>query len=103
MDLLGLREYLDRQKAWSEPTFGTGLRTGGLTKHIEKELAEIRKAPTDVLEWIDVIILALDGAWRCSASTQDVVDALAKKQDVNLARKWPPPGPEDVPNEHIRT
>jgi hypothetical protein len=40
---MNLIEYLNRQIPWSERTFGHSVRTVGITKHIEKELAEIEK------------------------------------------------------------
>lgn len=56
--------HLAGQRRWSEATFGPGPRTLGITAHIRKELQEIEDDPTDLTEWIDVAILALDGAWR---------------------------------------
>lgn len=81
-------EHLRRQAAWSEQTFGPGPRTAGVCDHIRKELAEIEADPTDVREWIDVVILALDGAWRCGATPEEIVAALAAKQARNEARVW---------------
>jgi len=41
-----------------------GTRTKGVIDHLRKELDEVEKEPTDLLEWIDLVLLALDGAWR---------------------------------------
>lgn len=81
--------HLHRQRAWSAWTFGPGMNTHGIIDHIEKELVEIEEAPTDVTEWIDVIILALDGAMRAGHSPEDVIGALVAKQTKNESRKWP--------------
>lgn len=81
--------HLQRQREWSEATFGPGARVGGVLAHIRKELTEIEDDPTDVTEWIDVVILALDGAWRSGASPQQIIDALKAKQARNEARTWP--------------
>lgn len=96
--------YLVRQKGWSETTFGAGPRTEGICKHITKELDEIRQKPGDLVEWIDVMILALDGYWRAGGDPFDVVDLLEKKQAENFARQWPARGtvPEGEPVEHVR-
>ena len=59
-----LLEYLDRQRRFSERAFGPGPRPAGVIDHIRKELIEIEAAPDDLKEWIDVVTLALDGAWR---------------------------------------
>jgi hypothetical protein len=86
MDLL---EYLRRQKAWSLETFGPGNRTAGILDHLRKELIEIAKSSRDVYEWIDVVILAFDGAWREGFSLTEIVAALQAKQATNKARDWP--------------
>src|SRR5690606_21013427 len=81
--------HLDRQRAFSERTFGHGVRTQGVLDHIRKELAEIEAAPHDLTEWIDVVLLAFDGAWRAGYTPQQIADALATKQAKNEARDWP--------------
>ena len=81
--------HLQRQREWSERTFGPGPRAAGVVDHIRKELREIEAKPTDLSEWIDVVILALDGAWRSGATPQQIIDALVAKQAKNEARDWP--------------
>jgi len=81
--------HLGRQRAFSEHTFGPGMRTKGLIAHIRKELDEIERAPFDLEEWIDVVILAFDGAWRAGHSPVDIVAVLALKQSKNERRRWP--------------
>ena len=83
-------------------TFGEGQRTVGITKHIRKELDEILENPTDLMEWIDVIILALDGAWRAGYTPRQIVEALDQKQQINFAREWPPNSDPNEPTEHKR-
>ncbi len=97
-----IREYNERQRQWSRKTFGEGKRTLGIIAHIRKELAEIEAKPDDLEEWIDVAILALDGYWRHGGEPADLMAHLQAKQDKNFARKWPAPGPEDEPTEHVR-
>lgn len=80
--------HLRRQREWSARTFGPDLRMGVLD-HIRKELVEIEAAPTDLSEWIDVVILALDGAWRAGHSPEAIVAALVAKQAKNEGRTWP--------------
>lgn len=83
------RAHLARQRAWSERTFGPGDRTQGTINHIRKELREIEAEPGDLTEWIDVVLLALDGAWRSGANTDEIIEALAAKQAKNESRTWP--------------
>jgi hypothetical protein len=86
---------------WSGRTFGHGVRTAGLTIHIEKEVAEIRQKPHDLTEWIDVMILALDGYWRAGGDPADIMAQLQAKQDVNFLRQWPASS-DDQSSEHVR-
>lgn len=84
-----LRAHLARQIEWSRRTFGPGPRAAGVVDHIRKELREIEAAPDDLEEWIDVVILALDGAWRAGHSPDEVVAQLVAKQAKNERRQWP--------------
>lgn len=97
-----LAKYLERQKEWSIKTFGNGKRTLGIIRHIEKELKEVEEKPNDLTEWIDVIILALDGYWRHGGGTEIIMNILQAKQDNNFTRTYPFPKSEDEPSEHIR-
>lgn len=81
--------HLARQREWSERTFGPGTRLLGVLDHIRKELEEVEADPTDVEEWVDVIILAFDGAWRAGWEPQQIIDAIKAKQAKNEARTWP--------------
>lgn len=82
-------KHLQRQRDWSSKTFGPDPRVNGVVSHIRKELDEILADPTDISEWIDVAILALDGAWRAGYSPEQIIEALVAKQTKNESRKWP--------------
>lgn len=97
----GLREVLSNQKDWSRRTFGSGRRTIGITKHIEKECAEVRENPDDLSEWVDIMILAMDGYWRAGGSPEMLLHAIIAKQSINRERKYPWTN-EDEPSEHVR-
>jgi hypothetical protein len=99
------QSHLERQAAWSDATFGPGPRTAGLLDHIASELDEIRADPLDLGEWVDVVILGLDGAWRAGHSPAEIIAAVRAKQARNEARTWPDWRTTD-PNraiEHVRT
>ena len=83
-----LFEYIQRHREWPDRTFGPGPRPLGVIDHIRKELIEIEQSPTDVTEWVDVIILAIDGATRAGHSAQVVANALSDKQKKNKKRTW---------------
>lgn len=99
---MNLFNFLNRQKRWSRNTFGDAQRTEGILRHIEKEVAEIRQKPDDLNEWADVVILALDGAWRRGFTPHDICRALERKQSENMARQWDVPTSEDEPCEHVK-
>ena len=84
-----LATHLQRQRDWSARTFGPGSRVKGVVDHIRKELREIESDPADLTEWIDVVILALDGAWRSGATPEQIIAALVAKQTKNEGRQWP--------------
>jgi len=84
--------HLRRQAAFSERTFGPGQRTEGVCDHIRKELVEVQAdadagRPT-LPEWVDVIILALDAAWRTGATPEEIAAAIIAKQTKNEGRRW---------------
>jgi hypothetical protein len=81
--------HLHRQRRFSRRVFGPGQRTLGILDHLRKELREIETTPRDLVEWIDVMILALDGAWRAGYAPEAIAAALAAKQAENERRVWP--------------
>lgn len=99
-----LLDIIISQRNFSRKTFGPGYRTRGIVAHIRKELNEILEAPDDLEEWIDIIILGLDGAWRTGATPADILVTLQRKQEKNERRKWPDWRTigQDKPIEHIK-
>lgn len=92
-----LVQHLIRQIAFSKKAFGPGRRTGGILEHIKKELVEVAAEPHDISEWIDIVNLALDGAWRHMSHdglsdeevAKEVVSVLRMKLVKNEKRDWP--------------
>lgn len=101
--------------AWSHAIFGPGVRTQGVVDHIRKELVEVLEGGGESAEWVDVVILALDGLTRqlayCNGKRADpavvaevAVKMIVGKQTRNEARVWPDWRTAD-PNkaiEHVR-
>lgn len=81
--------HLRRQAEFSARTFGPGQRINGVCDHIRKELIEVEESGGDLYEWVDVIILGLDGAWRSGATPEQIATAIAAKQAKNEGRRWP--------------
>lgn len=102
---MNLIAFLTAQIEWSTQTFGPGERTAGVLDHIRKELAEVQAAEgRDLEEWIDIVTLAFDGAWRAGFSPEQIAQGLVDKQAKNAARKWPDwrTMPKGQAIEHVR-
>ena len=82
-------DQIARQRVFSYRTFGPGSRHLGIVDHITRELEEVLADPTDLGEWVDVIILAIDGAWRAGHEPQAIINAVIAKQEHNESRSWP--------------
>jgi hypothetical protein len=101
---LDLIKHLHRQMAFSRKNFGPDKRTQGVLDHIRKELVEIEAAPHDLEEWIDVVNLAFDGAWRAGFTPEQIATGLEAKMTKIEGRTYPDWRTAD-PNkaiEHIR-
>lgn len=102
-------KYVERQKEWSLQTFGKGERTDGIIKHIQHELEEVSSSTgRDKLEeCIDIIILAMDMAWRLGWEPQTIEDMLLWKQIKNFQRQWPSKevseANQNEPTFHLKT
>jgi hypothetical protein len=93
MEYFDLWAFIRAQSEFSYATFGPSTRLKGVCGHIRKELIEVADADAEgkptLPEWVDVIILALDGAWRSGATPKEITDALTAKLLRNQARTWP--------------
>jgi K+-transporting ATPase c subunit len=111
-----------RQMAFSKATYGPGARTNGVLDHIKKEVEEVRENGGSAEEWVDLVILSLDGLTRqlsfCNEKTDqtkrvstsaDISEAacnmIVEKQDRNENRSWPDWRTADLEKaiEHDRT
>lgn len=99
---MNLISYISNQIEWSRMTFGGGKRTIGITEHIKKEIEEVKEDTDRFEEWIDIVILALDGAWRAGATAGQIVGRLEEKQAINIRRVWPPIPAQHEVSEHIK-
>jgi hypothetical protein len=101
---MDLKQHLIRMMAFSHATYGPGERTDGLLDHIAKEVEEVRRSGGKPEEWVDIVILALDGLTRSLAFADgDTIDmrgdpdavardaclAILAKQSTNERRSWP--------------
>lgn len=97
---MDLKHHLMRQMAFSHATYGPGVRTAGVIDHIKKELVEVEKGNGEAAEWVDVVILALDGLTRqlayCGGDRANpntvaeiACNMIEGKQSRNESRNWP--------------
>jgi hypothetical protein len=110
VDRLDLVGYIRGQIEVSTRAFGppddprAGTRLAGVLEHMRREMIEVIDAPHDPFEWADLIILAIDGAWRQGIEPERLAAALLAKQSINRYREWPDwrLASPDEPIEHIR-
>lgn len=101
-----LRDLIQRQVEFSSRAFGPEDRREGILKHLAEELDEVRAAAANgeetLPEWVDVILLGLDGAWRSLIEELEdpkilnrayfayrIEKAINDKLSVNEGRNWP--------------
>lgn len=104
--VFNLATFFEGRRAWSIETFGPANIYKRVVAHIRKELLEIEAKPDDLEEWIDVALMAMDGAWRAAGADGDgFVAALIAKAAKNVERSWPDwrTMDPDVPIEHVRS
>lgn len=101
MSDIKFKDHLTRQIAFSRATFGPGERREGVIDHIRKELVEVENSGGAADEWVDVVILALDGLTRrlmsvgsmrnitAHEAAEIAVNMIVGKQSCNELRNWP--------------
>lgn len=93
--------HLRRQFDLCERTFGPESRCDGFV-HVVKPWNELWGDPTDGSDWIDVMLAAIDGAWRTGFTPEQIVSALQEQQLMNESRTdWRTSDP-DKTIEHDR-
>lgn len=97
-------DFLIDYNAWQQETFGPHQNTEGILRHIEKEIVEVRENPESLFEWVDIILLACNGALRNGWSPSQIVAGLVDKMARNKKRAWPDwrTLDPDEPIEHVR-
>ena len=96
-----IRSFLNRHIIWSRGTFGEKYSHKRICNHIRMELEEIEASPRDLTEWVDVMFLAIDGAWRAGYTKEQIEDAMHMKQRINRERKWLIEEDNFSPNVHV--
>ena len=84
-------QFIDNHWIFSAKTFGPSPnRYIGVLKHLELEIEEVRRDPTDAEEWADLIHLVVDGMLRATGcSGEDFVKVLEAKARKIRAREYP--------------
>jgi hypothetical protein len=104
MHFYDLVSHLEDQIEFSCNAFGPDYSYKRIVDHLFKEIKEIQTDPNNLEEWIDVVLLALDGAWRSGHSPEQVVQGLSDKLDIIKNRIYPDwrTADPDKAIEHIR-
>lgn len=85
---MNLVQYLEAHNEWSARTFGRDRRPVSIINHIHKELKEVEAAPDDLVEWIDVMILAADGAFIAGYEPTQVAAAVITDIELGITGTW---------------
>lgn len=89
---IALLRFLSEKWEHSQRVFGPQTTTGVLN-HVRSEVEEIQEEPTDITEWVDLILLGMDGAMRScpdpKTAPQEVVRAIRDKFEVVKKRQYP--------------
>jgi len=85
--MFNFKEFIERKMKWSFETFGEQ-EVCGVIDHIKDELLEVKENPEAIEEWIDIILLAIDGASRVGFSADDIINELERKLQINTSRRW---------------
>lgn len=96
--------FIEDKWQFSQDTFGPKYAVARVIAHMRKEIEEVAKKPDDLMEWIDIINLAIDGALRTGHKPQDITKALTEKLAILKSRDWPDwrTAGENDPIEHVR-
>lgn len=96
--------WIDKLYDWSVEAYGPGKRATGILAHIRKELNEVEAEPEDPEEWVDIILLALNGLQRLDLGGEKIIELIQHKVDKNKARSWPDwrTMDENTPIEHVK-
>jgi len=103
----GMNKLQQEVATWSESIFGRPKdRERRLLLHLKKEVAELEKAidlqdPAKAAEEVADCTLLLFVIADIHESSLEA--EVRRKLQVNKARKWGPPGPDDGVREHVRT
>lgn len=109
-----LSEHLCRHIAFSRAACGPGRRTAGIIHQIRKGLADVEEAGGTPEEWVDVVILALDGLTRsilfadggCGETDDAAAEAahmIREKQGINERRTAEPSFRIDLEGDEAAT
>src|SRR6185369_12898305 len=75
--------FFNEKMRWSRETFGRTLPWAGIIKHLRKEIDEAEKEPLCLSEWIDIVLVAIDGAGRAGYDGAAFAAALVDKLQTN--------------------
>ena len=72
-----LKGFVTQQREFSAGAFRPGSRKVGVANHILEECNEAQSQPDDLSEWVDLMLLSLDAAWRSGLSASEIARRIA--------------------------
>jgi hypothetical protein len=87
-----LKEVEEVRKAKAKTDAANEVLSGSFQMHSQYVNASnlANKARQELIfEWVDLVLLSLDGLWRTGASIEEAVEMIRAKQEKNENRNWP--------------
>ena len=94
-------KVMENWAKWSDSVWGENRPPNGTVNHLVEEAAELAENPTDIMEYVDVIMLAVDGLRQAGFDFAEFTDAAIKKLAINKAREWGPVDENGV-SRHVK-
>lgn len=100
---MDIRKFIEDYGVFSDKAFGVGKRSVGITEHLKKEINELELDPNDPFEWVDVILLGMDGLRRLGYTPEQITNFLEEKFNINKKRIWPSSKDENLALTHKKS
>jgi hypothetical protein len=90
-----LNDLQRRVNEWQNVTFIHGTVDSKL-HHMVDEVEEVRRAPEDLLEWADIMILFMGACGKAGFTMEEIMVGVEAKLIINKKRKWGEPDERGV-------
>jgi hypothetical protein len=82
------QDALDDLADWQDRTFGTAQGPIGALNHLSQEVEEAKADPTDIIEYVDCLMLIMAASRRAGFTFDQLHAAFLRKLEINKQRRW---------------